>query len=77
MSPCNNESSALKTSNGSDFSPNGKIYLPMEKVLGYIFEGLILNSWPSKRFWSTVRFYQDTGCHPNTPRRNVTTFWIW
>ena len=37
----------LENEYGLIFSPNGKIYLPMEKVLGYIFEGLIPNSWPS------------------------------
>ena len=31
----------LENEYGLIFSPNGKIYLPMEKVLGYIFEGLI------------------------------------
>lgn len=37
----------------------------MEKVLGYIFEGLIPNSWPSNAFLvNGARFYQDTGCHP-------------
>ncbi len=37
----------------------------MEKVLGYIFEGLIPNSWPSNAFLANgARFYQDTGCHP-------------
>ncbi len=37
----------------------------MEKVVGFIFEGLIPNSWPSNAFLSNgARFYQDTGCHP-------------
>ncbi len=37
----------------------------MEKILGYIFEGLIPNSWPSNAFLvNGARFYQDTGCHP-------------
>ncbi len=37
----------------------------MEKILGYIFEGLIPNSWPSNAFLPNgARFYQDTGCHP-------------
>ena len=31
----------LENEYGLIFSPNGRIYLPMEKVLGYIFEGLI------------------------------------
>ena len=33
----------LENEYGLIFSPNGRIYLPMEKVLGYIFEGLIPN----------------------------------
>lgn len=50
---------------GLTFSPNGRIYLPIEKILGYIFEGLIPNSWPSNAFLTNgARFYQDTGCHP-------------
>ena len=41
------------------------MYLPIEKILGYIFEGLIPNSWPSNAFLTNgARFYQDTGCHP-------------
>lgn len=40
----------LENEYGLIFSPNGKIYLPMEKVLGYTFEGLIPNSWPSNAF---------------------------
>ena len=55
----------LENEYGLIFSPNGKVYLPMEKILGYIFEGLIPNSWPSNAFLSNgARFYQDTGCHP-------------
>lgn len=55
----------LENEYGLIFSPNGKIYLPVEKVLGYIFEGLIPNSWPSNAFLiNGARFYQDTGCHP-------------
>ena len=55
----------LENEYGLIFSPNGKIYLPVEKVLGYIFEGLIPNSWPSNAFLTNgARFYQDTGCHP-------------
>ena len=50
---------------GLTFSPNGRVYLPIEKILGYIFEGLIPNSWPSNAFLTNgARFYQDTGCHP-------------
>ena len=55
----------LENEYGLIFSPNGKVYLPVEKVLGYIFEGLIPNSWPSNAFlMNGARFYQDTGCHP-------------
>jgi proteasome accessory factor A len=55
----------LESEYGLIFSPNGRIYLPLEKVLGYIFEGLIPNSWPSNAFLPNgARFYQDTGCHP-------------
>lgn len=55
----------LECEYGLTFSPNGRIYLPIEKILGYIFEGLIPNSWPSNAFLTNgARFYQDTGCHP-------------
>ncbi len=55
----------LETEYGLIFTPHGKVYLPMEKILGYVFEGLIPNSWPSNAFLSNgARFYQDTGCHP-------------
>ena len=55
----------LENEYGLIFSPHGKVYLPIEKVLGYIFEGLIPNSWPSNAFLGNgARFYQDTGCHP-------------
>ncbi len=55
----------LESEFGLIFSPTGKVYLPMEKILGYIFEGLIPNSWPSNAFLCNgARFYQDTGCHP-------------
>jgi len=55
----------LENEYGLIFSTNGRVYLPMEKILGYIFEGLIPNSWPSNAFLCNgARFYQDTGCHP-------------
>lgn len=55
----------LENEYGLIFSPNGRVYLPMEKILGYIFEGLIPNSWPSNAFLvNGARLYQDTGCHP-------------
>jgi len=63
----------LESEYGLIFDPDGKVYLPMEKVLGYIFEGLIPNSWPSNAFLvNGARLYQDTGCHPEyaTPECN-------
>ena len=55
----------LECEYGLTFSPSGRVYLPIEKILGYIFEGLIPNSWPSNAFLTNgARFYQDTGCHP-------------
>jgi len=55
----------IETEFGLIFTPKGKVYLPMEKILGYVFEGLIPNSWPSNAFLTNgARFYQDTGCHP-------------
>ncbi len=55
----------LESEYGLIFAPQGRVYLPMEKILGYIFEGLIPNSWPSNAFLGNgARFYQDTGCHP-------------
>jgi len=55
----------IETEFGLIFTPHGKVYLPMEKILGYVFEGLIPNSWPSNAFLTNgARFYQDTGCHP-------------
>jgi proteasome accessory factor A len=55
----------LENEYGLIFFPSGRVYLPMEKILGYIFEGLIPNSWPSNAFLiNGARFYQDTGCHP-------------
>jgi proteasome accessory factor A len=55
----------LENEYGLIFSPAGKVYLPIEKILSYIFEGLIPNSWPSNAFLCNgARFYQDTGCHP-------------
>ena len=64
----------LENEYGMVFSPTGRVYLPIEKVLGYIFEGFIPNSWPSNTFLENgARFYQDTGCHPEyaTPECNT------
>lgn len=66
----------LENEYGLIFSPNGRIYLPMEKVLGYIFEGLIPNSWPSNAFLvNGARFYQDTGCHPEYSTPECDNIW--
>ncbi len=55
----------LENEYGMVFSPTGRVDLPIEKVLEYIFEGLIPNSWPLNTFLKNgARFYQDTGCHP-------------
>ena len=64
----------LENEYGMVFSPTGRVYLPIEKVLGYIFEGFIPNSCPSNTFLENgARFYQDTGCHPEyaTPECNT------
>ena len=34
----------LECDYGLTFSPIGRVYLPIEKILGYIFEGLITTS---------------------------------
>ncbi len=55
----------LENEYGLIFIPEGRISMSMEKVVGYIFEGLIPNTWPSNAFLPNgARFYQDTGCHP-------------
>lgn len=55
----------IETEFGLTFYPTGKTYLPMEKVIGYLFEDVIPSGWPSNAFLGNgARFYQDTGCHP-------------
>ncbi len=55
----------LETEYGLTFYPTGTAYLPMEKVIGYLFEEVIPTGWPSNAFLvNGARFYQDTGCHP-------------
>ncbi|MDH4228425.1 MAG: proteasome accessory factor PafA2 family protein [Nitrospirota bacterium] len=55
----------IETEYGLTFFPTGKAYLPMEKVIGYLFEEVIPTGWPSNAFLPNgARFYQDTGCHP-------------
>ena len=50
---------------GLIFSSREKSAIPLERILGYLFEGIISNSWSSNAFLSNgARFYQDTGCHP-------------
>ena len=64
----------LENEYGLVFSPTERVDLPMEKVLGYIFEGLIPNSWPSNTFLENgARFYQDIGCHPEYATPECTT----
>ena len=55
----------IETEYGLTFFPSGSAYLPMEKVIGYLFEEVIPTGWPSNAFLvNGARFYQDTGCHP-------------
>lgn len=55
----------IETEFGLTFFSSGKAYLPMEKVIGYLFEEVIPTGWPSNAFLvNGARFYQDTGCHP-------------
>ena len=48
----------------------------MEKVLGYNFEGLIPNSWPSNAFLvnGATGFIRIPAVTPSTLRRSATTF---
>jgi proteasome accessory factor A len=55
----------IETEFGLTFYPAGQNYLPMEKVIGYLFEDVVPSGWPSNAFLANgARFYQDTGCHP-------------
>jgi len=55
----------IETEFGLTFYPSGQNYLPMEKVIGYLFEDVVPTGWPSNAFLvNGARFYQDTGCHP-------------
>jgi len=55
----------IESEYGLVFSPTVLLSLPIEKVIGYIFEGLIPKNWPSSTFLQNgARLYQDTGCHP-------------
>lgn len=55
----------LENEYGLIFSAREKNSVPLERILGYLFEGIISNSWSSNAFLSNgARFYQDTGCHP-------------
>jgi proteasome accessory factor A len=65
----------LETEYGLTFYPSGKSYLPMEKVIGYLFEEVIPTGWPSNAFLvNGARFYQDTGCHPEYATPECATF---
>ena len=55
----------LENEYGLIFSAKEKSSVPLERILGYLFEGIISNSWSSNAFLANgARFYQDTGCHP-------------
>src|SRR3990167_4796458 len=55
----------LENEYGLIFSAREKSSIPLERILGYLFEGIISNSWSSNAFLPNgARFYQDTGCHP-------------
>ena len=55
----------LENEYGLIFSSKDKNTIPLERILGYLFEGIISNSWSSNAFLENgARFYQDTGCHP-------------
>src|SRR4030067_3041447 len=55
----------LENEYGCIFSAKEKNSGPLERILGYLFEGIISNSWSSNAFLANgARFYQDTGCHP-------------
>lgn len=55
----------LENEYGLIFSSREKNSIPLERILGYLFEGIISNSWSSNAFLPNgARFYQDTGCHP-------------
>jgi proteasome accessory factor A len=55
----------LENEFGLIFSSPEKSSLPLERVLGYLFEGIVSNGWSSNAFLPNgARFYQDTGCHP-------------
>ncbi len=55
----------LENEYGLIFSSKEKNSIPLERILGYLFEGIISNSWSSNAFLANgARFYQDTGCHP-------------
>ncbi len=55
----------LENEYGLIYSPKGRRDYPGERILNYLFEGLISNSWSSNTFLANgARLYQDTGCHP-------------
>lgn len=55
----------LENEFGLIFSSRERNSVPLERILGYLFEGIISNSWSSNAFLPNgARFYQDTGCHP-------------
>src|SRR3990172_4755466 len=55
----------LENEFGLIFSAREKSSIPLERILGYLLEGIISNGWSSNAFLPNgARFYQDTGCHP-------------
>src|SRR3970282_2441855 len=55
----------LENEYGLIFSAKEKNSVPLERILGYLFVGIISNSWSSNAFLANgARFYQDTGLHP-------------
>ena len=55
----------LENEYGLIFVPARRTSLPLERIMGYLFEGVVANSWSSNAFLPNgARFYQDTGCHP-------------
>ncbi|MBI4715519.1 MAG: Pup--protein ligase [Nitrospirae bacterium] len=55
----------LENEFGLIYSSSDRTPLPLERILGYLFEGIVSNGWSSNAFLPNgARFYQDTGCHP-------------
>ena len=73
QSAMHNRIYGIENEYGLIFSSRDRNSIPLERILGYLFEGIISNSWSSNAFLTNgARFYQDTGCHPEyaTPECN-------